>query len=260
MSSSPVLLLVEGPTDEQIVTSLLRRAGFPEGAVRVFAPGGGRPTLELADRLSGLGRLAVLVDADELSLPDAEARARGGLGEGYSGDVYAAVPEVEAWLLADDQLLAGRVEDDPEARAIVRRLPLPEEIPSPARLLRDLFGRPWQRGSFIESYVAEMDLGRAAARSPSLRRFLEGLATSAGVSWSADEGMSRTLSRDLLSGLLSELPADTVAWRSSSGVSLTAAQLRQEIADGTALGRQYAADLLRVSRDLLRRKAASAGT
>jgi len=44
-------------------------------------------------------------------------------------------------------------------------------------------------------------------------------------------------------------------WRTASGGTYTAADLRKEIEAGTPDGRQYASDLLRISRDFLRRKA-----
>ena len=71
----------------------------------------------------------------------------------------------------------------------------------------------------------------------------------------SDEVYSRSLHRDVLSGLLGEVSADTVMWRSVSGDTYTASELREQIEQGTDLGRQYAADLLRVARDLLKRSA-----
>lgn len=50
-------------------------------------------------------------------------------------------------------------------------------------------------------------------------------------------------------------PADAVLWRTVSGTEYTAHELLQHIEAGDELGRQYASDLLRISRDFLRRTA-----
>jgi hypothetical protein len=74
------------------------------------------------------------------------------------------------------------------------------------------------------------------------------------------ESVGRSMSRDALAGLISEIvPSDTVVWRTTSG-EYTAAELRQHIESGTEVGRRYAMDLLRISRDLLMRKAARRAT
>lgn len=254
MAAPPILILVEGPSDVEIVVSLIHRAGLPVERFRVLAVGG-RGDL-LGRQLEASLPQVVLVDQDDRSLPDAEASARARLGATFAGAVFCAVPEIEAWLLADEQLLLRRLSDDAEAMALLRRLPLPEEIPRPRELLKDLFGANSRRPQFLRPYIAEMDLARACARSPSLRRFLEGLATMVDARLSlSDEVYSRSLHRDVLSGLLGEVSADTVMWRSVSGDTYTASELREQIEQGTDLGRQYAADLLRVARDLLKRSA-----
>lgn len=60
--------------------------------------------------------------------------------------------------------------------------------------------------------------------------------------------------REAVARLLRELPPDTVAWRTTSG-SYTAEALAAEVESGTDVGRQYAADIVRVCRDLLGRQA-----
>lgn len=54
--------------------------------------------------------------------------------------------------------------------------------------------------------------------------------------------------------LLREVPPDTVVWRSMSG-PFTAEKLIQDFLERGELGQQYAADFLRIARDLLTRKA-----
>ena len=59
--------------------------------------------------------------------------------------------------------------------------------------------------------------------------------------------------RKLMASLVRECPPHLVIWHSSDG-ALTSEQMVKEIEDGTELGRQYAGDILRVCRDLLKRK------
>jgi hypothetical protein len=105
--------------------------------------------------------------------------------------------------------------------------------------------------------VREADIGRAAARSPSLRHFLQGVAGLLG------EGQldllaetARSLDRDILTNLLGEVTrGDAIVWRTMDGTAFTASRLRTEIEEGTDIGLQYASDLLRVARDMLERAA-----
>lgn len=71
-----------------------------------------------------------------------------------------------------------------------------------------------------------------------------------------EESVGRSLSRSVLASLLAEIiPSDTVVWRTASGDTFTAAQVRHHIEQGSPIGQQYASDLLRISRDFLRRMA-----
>jgi hypothetical protein len=106
-----------------------------------------------------------------------------------------------------------------------------------------------------------MNVERASARSPSLRTFLIGLGDLLGVPMRvASESVGRSLSRNVLSSLLAEvLPSDTVVWRTTDGGVYTAGDLRHHMEQGDEIGQQYASDLLRVSRDFLRRAAGRSG-
>ncbi len=105
--------------------------------------------------------------------------------------------------------------------------------------------------------MRHINIEHAAARSPSMRTFLVGLGKLLQIEEpSIVDSVGRSLNRDVLSGLISEvIPSDTIIWRTSTG-EYTAAELRQHIESGTEIGRRYAIDLLRVSRDFLMRKAA----
>jgi hypothetical protein len=248
-----IFLVVEGQDGRRIVTHLLEAAQYPLERLHLIVGqgkyGAARGVAELAERAPG--RCAVLVDLDERSVPDARARARQQLGD-PSAEVFCAVPEIEAWLFADDGALLANANPDEEVQRIVRRLPLPEEIPSPGQLARFVFG-PASRWEFVR----RIDIGRAAARSPSLRVFLEGIGRLLGVPQEPLlEEVGRHLSRDIIAGLIREVsPSDAVVWRTAAGDEYTADELERHIEAGDEIGRQYASDLLRVSRDFLRRSA-----
>jgi hypothetical protein len=194
-------LLVEGETDKFVVTRILDAAQFPLARLKVVVAQGKKGVQTIAEILhpEQVGRYAALINLDERSVPDAVARAREQLGDPPI-KVFCAVPEVEAWLFADDQaVLANACKDDEEVRAILARLPLPEEIPTPKKLAQQVFGRPTSELTFLGA----IDVQRAAARSPSLRSFLQGMGEMLGVSTKLpEESVGRTISRDVLAGLI----------------------------------------------------------
>lgn len=247
-----VCLFVEGIGPAQVARWAMEAAGLPLDRVQIVSLDDSLYTdrqLELPPERRGELR-AALMDLDARSVPDAVKRARARFGDA-DVPIFCAVPTVEAWLFADDEAVAKNAAHDDEVRAIVERLPLPEEIPEPKNLARFVFGPP-SRWEFLRT----VNVQRAAARSPSLRAFLSGMAKLLGVSPALpEESVARSLDRDVFAGLLAEvLPADTVVWRTSSGV-YTAAELRRQIEEGSEVGRQYASDLLRIARDFLMRKA-----
>lgn len=253
VGANQILVMVEDEAARKIVRSLMEAAGFPLSRVVfeiVYGLAGAQARLRALDR-DAARHCIVLARSGERSVPDARKKAAQLLGS-TEAQVYCAVPEVEAWLFADEQTALNHA--SPEARAldVARRLPLPEEIPEPAQLARMLFGSPdaW-------TFVRDVDISRACARSPSLSAFLGGIASMLGVEGPAvTQAASRTISRDALANLIAELvPSDVVAWRTTDGATYTAEQIRRHIEEGTEIGRAYASDLLRISRDLLRRMA-----
>ena len=238
-----------------LVGWIFAAAGLPTERIEVVVAGGtGAARQWLLSHPEGSAEpVAVLIDLDEPSVPDAQAKARERLGDPPPAvRVFCAVPTIDAWLFADDRLAERQCARDEEALAILRRIPMPEEIPTPKELARTIFGLPQHCG-----WLREIDVERAAARSPSLRTFLVGIGEMLGVPVpSAVESVGRSLSRNVLSGLLAEvLPSDTVVWRTTDGAAYTAGDLRRHIEQGDEIGQQYASDLLRVSRDFLRRAA-----
>ncbi|HEX4962969.1 MAG TPA: hypothetical protein VF173_19205 [Thermoanaerobaculia bacterium] len=248
-----IYLVVEGEQERQIVSAVLEAAGYPLDRIEVVVATGrygvAREVADLADRAPD--RCAVLVDVDERSLPEARTRARSQLGDPQA-EVFCAVPSVEAWLFADDGAVVANARPEEDVRRIVRRLSLPEEIPDPKQLAQKVLGPPARWG-----FLSSIDIGRAAARSPSLRNFLEGMGRLLGVpAETLFERVGRHLTRDVVAGLIREVsPADTTVWRTSNGDDYTAAELQRLIEEGDPIGRQYASDLLRISRDFLRRTA-----
>jgi hypothetical protein len=248
-----VVLVVEGLSDQVIVRGVLEAAGFSSERVLLIHGSGKVRAARIAERLAEErpDRCAVLLDLDERSLPDAREWARQQLGD-LPVEIFCAVPTTEAWLFADDGAVLENASPDEEVRRVVKRLPLPEEIPDPKQLAHFVFGpiASWQ-------FVRRIDVGRAAARSPSLRSFLDGMGRLLGVPTPfLLDGMVRSLGRDVIAGLIREVsPADTVIWRTAGGDEYTADDLERHIEAGDEIGRQYASDLLRVSRDLLRRTA-----
>lgn len=247
-----ILLLVEGETDRVLLVHLLEATLFPPMVIEVRAAAGFRQLATEAEAADHQGlRVAILADAGEAHLPDAERLVRERLGN-PSCTVFVAIPAVEAWLFADTEVAARNASPEPEIQAMIRRLPLPEEIPEPKRLAREAFGPPRTWG-----FLREIDVGRACARSASLSAFLRGLSELSGVPIGGlERAVSRSLSRDLLANLLQEVaPSDTVIWRTTDGHAYTAMELERHIREGDELGLQYASDLLRIARDFLGRSA-----
>jgi hypothetical protein len=248
-----VVLIVEGPGDQQIVRWLLEAAGYPLDRLSVLVAQGKFRAAKMAVDFAqeAPGRCAVLVDLDESNVPDAKARAQEQLGN-PPAEVFCAVPCAEAWLFADDHAVRENADADEEVQRVVQRLPLPEEIPDPKQLAHFVFGPlpTWQ-------FLRQIDIGRAAARSPSLRSFLAGMGTLLGISAAPlFEAVARDFSRDVIAGLIGEVSSgETVLWRTADGAALTADELRHHIEEGDEIGRQYSSDLLRISRDFLRRTA-----
>ena len=91
---------------------------------------------------------------------------------------------------------------------------------------------------------------RAAAVSPSLRNFLQTVHIQ-----KAFEPQIK-LPSIIMSALVSEFyPSDAPIYKTLEGAVLTGAEMAKEIQNGTDVGKVYASELLRVSRDLLSRQA-----
>lgn len=253
MPNHSILLLVEDATDVRIVSWLLEAAGYPLERIKIQALGS---LIEVERFLHGLpaplaNSCAFLAEIDAKSVPEAVEIARQQLHE-PPVEIFCAVPELEAWLFADDNAALEGASSD-WAREVIKALPLPEEIPAPKAMAKLIFGNSIDSCNFLRN----VDADRASARSSSLRQFLTG--TSKLLEMPREpilEKLSRSISRDIFAGLISEVvPSDTIIWRTANGDLFTAAELRQHIEEGTEIGRQYSSDVLRVARDFLKSQA-----
>lgn len=162
-----------------------------------------------------------------------------------------AKQNVYSWFFADDRSLARHLGDS-EFRVFAEDLPLPENVPFPLFVL-DKFARDVSPSVVL----ADMDVAYACARSPSLHRFATTLCGLLEVPIpEIAETYSRNLNRDVIANLVEEVaPPGMPVYRAADGSTYTAERMTREIREGSHLGRQYASDLLRVSRDMLSRQA-----
>ncbi|MBB4192209.1 hypothetical protein [Rhizobium aethiopicum] len=252
MTNPHLTVFVEGHADSSMVLTLVNALGLHEKAhVNVRLMGNKRNIAAHVRQLSNdhSNKFAALVDADEASVADSRELARQQLGH-PSIDVFCAVPTIEAWIFADPEF-AKSAARSPHAKEMIDRAPLPETIPYPKQFAMNVFGSASRYPN-----AGNFDVNLAAARSPSLRAFVEGIGTLIGaeVDFKLPVGkLSDT--RDVVSTLLRELPETKVVWKTMTGARISAGELARAIAEGTPLGNQYATELLRVARDLIARQA-----
>jgi hypothetical protein len=251
VAEGETLLLVEQRRHVVIVESLLEAAGLLSPRIKIMAADGRNELARLAEWASG-PRLAVLASTTTHNVPTALEQLREELKLKPEVRVFCATRDVEAWLLADDELLRRRAASDPHMLQRIDAMPLPDEVPDPFAEAHVLLG-PMERWGIVR----EASVYRAAARSPSLLCFLSGIAEALGASVDLPaESAGRSINRDVIANLIQGMmPSDAIAWRTSDGHTYTAERISHEIATGTEAGRQYARDLLRVSIDYLRRQA-----
>lgn len=249
-------VVVEGPGDRCVVEALLGSAEVRDFRV-VIAKGGLGPNASGRRRLESLKLecpAVVVYDQDGGSVGDAVE-----VNLERSGPVLCpAIPTVEAWLFADADALFDALGD--RADSLLGRFPLPEQLPYPKLLKSTLLRNEGRYRRLLDS----IDVGRAAARSPSLRNFLDTARRLSGLpplETGRSSPVAGRLDRETLRNLISEVfPSSRPLFRAASGAILSAEQMMQEITDGSELGREYASDILRVARDLLARQAARGAT
>ncbi|WP_186038714.1 hypothetical protein [Burkholderia gladioli] len=254
-------ILVEGKYDAAWVQMLVARAfGRTDLRISTTACGGKQSVLgkfhsyiNEPPSLSPDRRLVVaLIDADTPSLADARQAIESIPTLAHHSDrVFFAVPSIESWLFADTNV-AKRFLQRTDTAAL-DRIQFPDEIPLPKHFaMQVLGGKRGLEGTGL-AIMQHMDLDTAISRSPSLRGFLRGLAQLlGGERFGEIPDAERLLGRRLLGVLVKETnPSSRVIYRTMSGERVTAERLANEITQGTPLAKQYAADLLRVARELL---------
>lgn len=253
VAANEVLVLVEQRHQIAIVEALLQAAALPVSRVRVMA-GDGESGLRLLAQAIPKDSLhiVVLAGSTQRSIPSAIQEIKKSFDLDHEVTVLCAVPDVDAWLLADDNLLRQRVADDPELLTRVNAMPLPAEIVDPFQIAHQIFGPADTWGA-----LAKADIYRASVRSPSLRHFLSHVGGLLGQPMELPvESAGRTISRDAIAGLIREMmPADALAWRTSDGHEYSAESIGREVENGTDVGHQYARDMLRLAIDFLQRQA-----
>lgn len=253
MQDGSIQLFVESQNAIQIVTWILEAAQYPVDKIKIDAITG-RNNLKnyLKDLPPDIREsCAVIVNYNAKSVPDAIAGANNRLGN-PPVKIFCALPEVEAWLFADEITARENIKNQWELE-LLPVMPLPEDMSTPKIHAEKAFGRNVNSWKFLK----EINIDRASVRAPSLRHFLTGLDRMLAAQPTPElRSISRSISRDTFSGLIREvIPANTIIWRTATGDLFTADELRKQIEEGTEVGQQYASDVLRVARDFLKRKA-----
>jgi len=173
--------------------------------------------------------------------------------------ILCAVPNVQAWVFADDKLLYEEMIESKNNKGSeflkrVNLLPFPEDMVYPKYVANNLFFNEKNHGKY--SFLKNMDISLACARTPSLKNFLDVIFTKLNIDKEIiNMSFSRNMNRDIFVNLVKEVvPSDSVIYRSLEGEKYTARELEREIKNGTELGRQYTSDVLRLARDLLKRR------
>lgn len=251
VSSDQMLVLVERPEHEAIVRWALGAAGISvERLVVGFAWGriGLLARTKYAQSLEG--RLIVITSSHFSHIPTAIERLRMEFALSSAILICPAIPCVEAWLFADDDIMRIHYSDNVDIQRIIKHLP--EELSDAQALAHRVFGPPslWHTLPLPDVY-------RAAERSPSLRNFLDSISKNLGIKTNLPaQSVSRAISRNAIAGLIRDLLAeDTIAWRTADNGIFTAEELAREIEQGTEVGRQYTVDLISMMINSLSRKA-----
>jgi hypothetical protein len=256
MNNNKILLITEGQRDIGIVQPILKAAKFPLSQIKLTSFNGGHQTiLKMAKALNGTfdeyASIIVLLDSDAKTIPDAQIKLKKTFSE-KGIEVFFAIPEIESWIFADDHLL--QQQDLQEgAKEKLTRLPFPDEIPYPRQLVHYFFGKNKTNWQFLE----HIDLGRATARTPSLKVFLTRIGELLDIETKfVQDAVAQNLDRRIFSNLIKEVvQSETIIYKTLDGTQFTAEEILENVKDGTEIGKQYTSDILRVARDFLKRQA-----
>lgn len=249
-----LILIVEGQSDKIIVESILKAAKVKREAVSVLIAEGKRNAKKIAIQTQSLNndvRTGLLMDLDIINLPDANNYIELEQRKNENLEVFFAVPEIEAWLFADDNLAIENCRSK-NAKIILQRMPLPDEIPHPKQSASYLI-----KGYKTPFFLKSMNISRATSRSVSLYNFLKRISDITNINIEEIETpISKNLDRRVFINLLNEIvPSEKIVFKASNGEIYKVDDMVRHIKNETEIGREYTSDLLRVARDLLTRKA-----
>lgn len=130
---------------------------------------------------------------------------------------------------------------------------MPDEIENAKKMAYTVFGI--SNKNYIYNLSA-INIEKAVARSVSLKYFLIRMGELLGEDTKyLQNAMAKNLNLQMMSNLLAELNDDTIVFRTIDGHNFTAREMYNEIKNETPNGRAYISDLLRISRDFLKRQA-----
>jgi hypothetical protein len=251
-----IILFVEHETDAEVVKNIFIRLNVYEN-IEIKPVNGKQNVLKSLQKFENQSdiKVAGLIDSDELFIADTRKKMQNEFVE-KNIHLFFAVPCIEAWLFADDELALKQIKTDYN-EYVLRRLPLPDDIPFPKDLASRLFGNYYGGKGLNVDFLQKINLSKAVSRSPSLRDFLLGITELMSVpNQEIANAVNTSFDLQIIANLLKEeLNSDTIIFKSMDGRTITVGEMEKNIVEGNELGKAYAADLLRVSRDFLKRKA-----
>lgn len=250
-----ILLLVEGHTDKMVVENILIAAHFPLERVEIKTIGSKQKVKNFLKKHTFLPtqKVTILVDSDEIFTKNAQKKEQEMI-EGFDAEIFFAVEEIESWILSDINLLQSMT-DKEEIKNRISHLPLPEEILYPKVILQHLIH--YNEKYFDYTILQRMNITAACARNQSLRDFLSGMARILNIEFNdIENAISLNINLKIFSNILKEVfDKQQVMYKTLNSYQYTAEDMVKNIEEGSELGRTYVADLLRISRDLLKRQA-----
>lgn len=258
-------ILIKGFNDKEIIKNILLAAGISEDRVNysVFDHIGQMDSILDNLQESELENSIILTDSENFDKKGSKLNFLQKKGP-KNIFIFCAVPNIESWVFADDKLLQSEISESKNSKGIdfLKRssfFPFPEEIVYPKYVVNNLFNKRKEDERY--SFLKYMDISRACARTPSLKNFITYLYKLLNLDNSQLEmSFSRNMDREIFVNLVKEVvPNNTILFRTLEGEEYTAQQIEEEIKNGTDLGRQYTSDILRVARDLLKRRAERGG-
>ena len=262
-----ITLFVEGAIDKIIINHVLKAAQYPCERVVIEVAGNKANAINFAVNAAKKWDnsemiIATFVDADTVYIEEAILETKKRLGDAPV-EVFFAVPEIEAWVFADDILLEKKVKES--AKREMKRMPLPEELFYPKMILKNwLKAEKTTKQGEEYDFLSEINIERAAARCPSLAYFLKRFGELLDIDTlfllnSIDNVLANQPPKRVFARLLGEVATpNQVFFRTMSGYDITADNLRTSVLEDTAVGKEYVGTVLRVARDLIRIQAKKA--